>query len=52
MDFQYIKTEREDSTFIVTLNRPEKLNALSPELSGEVVRGYYYGRYKGFRGGR
>jgi enoyl-CoA hydratase len=38
MDFQYIKTEREDSTFIVTLNRPEKLNALSPELSGEVVR--------------
>ncbi len=37
MEYQTIKTEREDSTFIITLNRPEKLNALSPELTGEVV---------------
>ncbi len=37
MEYQTIKTEREDTTFIITLNRPEKLNALSPELTGEVV---------------
>jgi enoyl-CoA hydratase len=37
MAYQMIKTEREDTTFIITLNRPEKLNALSPELTGEVV---------------
>jgi enoyl-CoA hydratase len=37
MAYQMIKTEREDMTFIITLNRPEKLNALSPELTGEVV---------------
>jgi enoyl-CoA hydratase len=37
MEYQMIKTEREDTTFIITLNRPEKLNALSPELTGEVV---------------
>lgn len=37
MEYKTILTEREDSTFIITLNRPEKLNALSPELTGEVV---------------
>lgn len=37
MEYQTIRTEREDTTFIITLNRPEKLNALSPELTGEVV---------------
>ncbi len=38
MEYQYIKVEREDSTLIVTLNRPDKLNALSSELTGEVVQ--------------
>jgi enoyl-CoA hydratase len=38
MEYEFIKTEREDSTFIVTLNRPDKLNALSPQLTGEVVQ--------------
>ncbi len=37
MEYEYIKTEREETTFIVTLNRPEKLNALSQALTGEVV---------------
>lgn len=37
MEYQTIKTEREDAIFIITLNRPDKLNALSPELTGEVV---------------
>ena len=33
----YIKTERDGYTFIITLSRPEKLNALSPDLGAEVV---------------
>ena len=37
MEYKTILTEREDSTFIITFNRPEKLNALSPELTAEVV---------------
>ncbi len=37
MDYETIKTEREETTFIITLNRPDKLNALSPQLTGEVV---------------
>jgi enoyl-CoA hydratase len=37
MEYETIKTEREDATFIITLNRPDKYNALSPELAGEVV---------------
>ncbi|HEX2910432.1 MAG TPA: enoyl-CoA hydratase-related protein [Chloroflexia bacterium] len=38
MEYQYIKTEQEGTTFIITLNRPDKLNALSPDLTGEVVQ--------------
>jgi enoyl-CoA hydratase len=37
MDYETIKTEVEGATFIVTLNRPDKLNALSNKLREEVV---------------
>ena len=36
MSYKNILTERVDRTAVVTLNRPEKLNALSHELSHEL----------------
>ena len=35
MDFQYLLCEKKDGIFYLTLNRPEKLNALSAELLTE-----------------
>ncbi len=37
MDYRYILVERDERVLIVTLNRPEKLNALNWDLIGEVA---------------
>lgn len=37
MDYQTILYQKANSIARITLNRPEKLNALSPQLMGEVV---------------
>jgi enoyl-CoA hydratase len=36
MTYEHILVEREDGVGIVTLNRPEKLNAMNRQLSGEL----------------
>lgn len=36
-EYKNITTARDEELFIIQLNRPEKLNALSPELGAEVV---------------
>lgn len=40
MDFETILYEVADRTALVTLNRPDQLNALSPEMVGELRRAY------------
>ena len=34
--YKYIKTENHDKVLLITLNRPDALNALSPDLMGEL----------------
>ncbi len=36
--------EVDDKVGVITLNRPEKLNAISPQLQQELTRGIYAGR--------
>ncbi|MCY4515519.1 MAG: enoyl-CoA hydratase/isomerase family protein, partial [Candidatus Tectomicrobia bacterium] len=36
MSDDVLRIERQDKIAILTLNRPERLNALSPELRGEL----------------
>jgi enoyl-CoA hydratase/carnithine racemase len=40
MNFQYITVEREERLLIVTINRPEVLNALSPEANFEMEKAF------------
>ncbi len=37
MDFEQILVDRRDGVLILTLNRPEKLNAWTPKMSGELA---------------
>ena len=37
MTYEFIKYEASDGIGRVTLNRPEKLNALSPQLQAELI---------------
>src|SRR6201986_952006 len=37
MDFEQIRVDRREEVLILTLNRPEKLNAWTPKMSGELV---------------
>ena len=37
MTYQYILTEKRDGTFILTLNRPEKRNALNSAMWAEIA---------------
>ncbi len=36
MDFQYLKQELKDGVALVTINRPESLNALNSQLLSEI----------------
>jgi enoyl-CoA hydratase/carnithine racemase len=40
MDFTWIRYEVEDRTATITLDRPDALNALSPDMIGELRRAY------------
>ncbi len=40
MSYQNITVEREDRLYIVTINRPEVMNALNPETHAEMAHAF------------
>lgn len=40
MAFQYIKVDQQDGVFVLTLNRPEVLNAIHPRVSAEMAQAW------------
>lgn len=40
MSYQYIKVEREDHLYIVTINRPDVMNALNPQTHAEMAQAF------------
>ena len=40
MSYQYITAEREDHLYIVTINRPDVMNALNPQTHAEMAQAF------------
>ena len=40
MSYEFIKVEKQDHLFIVTINRPERMNALHPPANHELGKAY------------
>lgn len=41
MSYETIKVEREGPLMIITLNRPERLNAMAPQMADEIGNAFY-----------
>jgi 2-(1,2-epoxy-1,2-dihydrophenyl)acetyl-CoA isomerase len=41
VSYEYIKVEREGPLMIITLNRPDRLNAMAPQMADEIGEAFY-----------
>jgi len=41
MSYEYIKVEREGPLMVITLNRPDRLNAMAPQMADEIGEAFY-----------
>ena len=41
MSYETIKVEREGPLLVITLNRPERLNAMPPQMADEIGEAFY-----------